>query len=101
MTDAMRDKRLAAFRDGTVNLLIATSVAEEALDVAACSLGVVFARHVTGRMRLQCRGRVRYRGKGSEFVVICTTDEQVWSNLAAQEGERHMDAALLPAKRSA
>lgn len=59
MSDAERQHRIKCFRDGKLNLLVATSVLEEGIDVPACNL-VIRYQHVTNEISLvQSKGRAR------------------------------------------
>ncbi|KAJ7581534.1 hypothetical protein C8J56DRAFT_1168997 [Mycena floridula] len=75
-TDAART--VAMFREGELNLLIATSVAEEGLDFPACDMVVRFdpVPHLVGYV--QSRGRAR--NKTSNFIIMVQKDDEV--NLA-------------------
>lgn len=68
MTDAQQRKCLQAFRDGDTKLLIATSVAEEGLDIPICSLVVRYEGVFSVQSFIQSRGRARRHN--SRFVVI-------------------------------
>ncbi|KAF7305171.1 hypothetical protein MKEN_01232300 [Mycena kentingensis (nom. inval.)] len=61
---------IQAFRDGNVNLVIATAVAEEGLDFPACNLVIRFdpLHHMIGYV--QSRGRARAFARASTFVVM-------------------------------
>ncbi|KAF9452311.1 type III restriction enzyme [Macrolepiota fuliginosa MF-IS2] len=88
-TDMYHGDAVQAFRKGEVNVLIATSVAEEGLDFPACDLVVRFDpfRHMVGYV--QSRGRAR--NAASRFVVMIREDDQdgfnLYQSLQAQEPE--------------
>ena len=49
MTDPEKEEALAGFREGKYNILVATSVLEEGIDVPACNL-VIRYDHVTNEI---------------------------------------------------
>ncbi|WAR22442.1 DDX58-like protein [Mya arenaria] len=74
MTKSGQKDVLQYFKDGQHRLLIATSVAEEGLDISKCNL-VIRYEHVTNEIvRLQSRGRAR--AKDSLYYVIA--EEGSW-----------------------
>ena len=59
MTQEEQNAVIKAFRSGKLNLLVATSVLEEGIDVPACNL-IIRYQHVTNEISLvQSRGRAR------------------------------------------
>ncbi len=77
---------LAMFHAGLVKLLVATSVLQEGLDVAACNHIVAFDRAWSLQAFLQSRGRAR--AQNSQYTVICAPDEQAhYTQLLAQESQ--------------
>ncbi|XP_060910347.1 interferon-induced helicase C domain-containing protein 1 isoform X1 [Labrus mixtus] len=68
MTAAEQKDVLKKFGSGDVNLLIATSVAEEGLDIPACNIVIQYG-HLTNEIgMIQARGRGR--AEDSSFILI-------------------------------
>jgi Fanconi anemia group M protein len=68
-------KTLRAFRDGMYNVLVATSVGEEGLDIPECGLVVFYEPAVSGIRYIQRRGRTGRKLPGK--AVILVTDKTV------------------------
>ncbi|KAL3684813.1 hypothetical protein R1sor_002835 [Riccia sorocarpa] len=67
-TRTYQDQVLLKFRTGQVNVLIATNVAEEGLDIQACHSVIRFDGCKTVRSYIQSRGRARR--PGSDYIVF-------------------------------
>ena len=70
-----QEKVLQQFRDHEFNLLIATSVVEEGLDIPKCNLVCRFDFPVTFRSYVQSKGRAR--AKNSNYYVFVDEMEYV------------------------
>jgi hypothetical protein len=68
MTDSQQRACLDDFRHGRTRLLVATSVAEEGLDIPICSLVIRYEGSFSVQSFIQSRGRARKLG--ANFVVI-------------------------------
>ncbi|CAN1309687.1 Endoribonuclease Dicer homolog 1 [Linum perenne] len=66
-TSQMQDT-IARFRDGRVTLLVATSVAEEGLDIRQCNVVIRFDLAKTVLAYIQSRGRARK--PGSDYILM-------------------------------
>eukprot|EP00742_Colponemidia_sp_Colp-10_P010004 GILJ01010952.1.p1 GENE.GILJ01010952.1~~GILJ01010952.1.p1 ORF type:complete len:1506 (+),score=221.30 GILJ01010952.1:95-4612(+) len=112
VTSAKIQDLVGRFRSGAANVLVATSVAEEGLDVAYCSLVVLFSSaEITLAKYLQTRGRARRTD--SSFVIFVAQDDSKTLDLLhkARIGEdnlklimqtfrcqEHMDASAVSAR---
>ena len=73
MSDAEQKSVISAFHSGKYNLLIATSVAEEGLDIKQCNL--VIRLHVSSaKSKAQMQGRAR--AEDSEIITIMSDDPE-------------------------
>ncbi len=93
---------MQAFRDGTYNALVSTSVAEEGLDIGECEL-VIFYDAVPSAIRLiQRKGRTGRRKEGKVIMLIAegTRDEAyMWaSKRQAQKMKKLVKKLERPAK---
>nr|XP_016481139.1 PREDICTED: endoribonuclease Dicer homolog 1 [Nicotiana tabacum] len=70
-TGQMQDT-IAKFRDGRMNLLVATSVAEEGLDIRQCNVVIRFDLAKTILAYIQSRGRARK--PGSDYILMVERD---------------------------
>ena len=69
MTMAQQNGILCDFKDGKTNVMVATSVAEEGIDIPCCNLVVRMEPAQTVIQFVQARGRARY--KTSHYVILC------------------------------
>ncbi|OMO82373.1 hypothetical protein COLO4_23064 [Corchorus olitorius] len=70
-TGQMQDT-IARFKDGRVTLLVATSVAEEGLDIRQCNVVIRFDLAKTVLAYIQSRGRARK--PGSDYILMIERD---------------------------
>ena len=80
-------------RNGKKNLIIATSVCEEGIDITACNIVICFEPPPNLKSFIQRRGRAR--SKKSKFVVMFPQGQEKalleWQNLEAEMKEKYMD----------
>jgi ERCC4-related helicase len=94
---AQRDT-LTDFRDGRKNLIIATDVLEEGIDVTACRLVVCFDSPPNLKSFIQRRGRARQ--KQSKFAILVAHDDDSatfknWQKLEEEMIRAYQDDARL------
>ncbi|KAM7068522.1 ATP-dependent RNA helicase DHX58 [Molossus nigricans] len=69
MTQRDQQEVIRKFRDGTLNLLVATSVAEEGLDIPQCNVVVRYGLLTNEISMVQARGRARANESVYSFVA--------------------------------
>jgi len=74
MNKTEQKELLENFKNGTLNLIFATSVAEEGLDIRACNLVIRYDIMDSVTALIQSRGRAR--AKNSEFIIIYKEEEK-------------------------
>jgi len=77
---------LRGLRDGKLNVLIATSVAEEGVDLQACSFVVVFDDLTTVKSYIQMKGRARQRS--AKFFCFQDWNTNNTSRLKLKDAKR-------------
>ena len=88
-----QNETLNDLRDGTKNLIIATSVCEEGIDITACNIVICFEQPPNLKSFIQRRGRAR--SKRSKFVVMFPKGQEKalleWQELEAEMKKKYMD----------
>ncbi len=90
---------LDSFRDGDRNVLIATSVAEEGLDIPGADL-VIFFEPIPSEIRtIQRRGRTGRHSSGKVIVLMSKETRDVAYSWSAKDKEKRMERQLLTLRR--
>ena len=92
-------ERLDEFRSGTANVLVATSVGEEGLDIPSADL-VIFYEPVPSEIRtIQRRGRTGRHREGEVVVLIAEDTRDEGARAAAERREEFMQRAVHRVRR--
>ena len=92
MTLQKQRSTIEKFRDINLNLLVATTVLEEGLDVAACNL-VVRYNHVTNEIaRVQAQGRARAKGSRCYAIMVMDSPKVLQEQLNKEKGDLTLEA---------
>ena len=73
MSNQQLKEVLFKFRNGQINLLIATNVVEEGLDVSECNLVICMNELMNVKAFIQMKGRARQQD--SNFIFLCARQE--------------------------
>ena len=93
MSQQAQEKARHAFNTGEANILVATSVAYEGLNVQACNLGIMLDSVYTGKDLVQCRGRIR-DAKGNFHVCALEATPESIGQMRSQQQHDAMEEAL-------
>ena len=92
MTLQKQRSTIEKFRESNCNLLIATTVLEEGLDVAACNL-VVRYNHVTNEIaRVQAQGRARAKDSRCYAIMVIDSPKVLQEQLNKEKGDLTLEA---------
>ena len=90
MTQKEQLARLEQFRSGEVNVLVATSVGEEGLDVPSADLVLMYEPVPSAIRAIQRRGRTARQSSGTVKTLIARNTRDEFVNIAAKARERRM-----------
>ena len=90
MTQKQQLAQLKRFRDGEINVLVATSVGEEGLDVPAADLVILYEPVPSAIRAIQRRGRTARQRAGSVHVLITKETRDVYIHSASKHQEKNM-----------
>ncbi|MFO8051121.1 MAG: DEAD/DEAH box helicase [Thermoplasmatota archaeon] len=99
LTQKRQKEVLENFREGVYNVLIATSVAEEGLDIPGADL-VIFYEPIPSEIRtIQRRGRTGRHSAGRVVVLMSKETRDIAYSFSARDKEMKMERQLLALRR--
>tara|TARA_Y100000766_G_scaffold200083_1_gene172355 strand:- start:14017 stop:16689 length:2673 start_codon:yes stop_codon:yes gene_type:complete len=90
MTQKQQLEQLRRFRKGEINVLVATSVGEEGLDVPAAELVVLYEPVPSAIRAIQRRGRTARQQAGTVHTLIAQGTRDEYVQIAAEKREQRM-----------
>jgi ERCC4-related helicase/ERCC4-type nuclease len=90
MTQKQQLEQLRRFRDGEINVLVATSVGEEGLDVPAAELVILYEPVPSAIRAIQRRGRTARQKAGTVHTLIAEGTRDEYVHIAAEKRELRM-----------
>ena len=90
MTQKQQLEQLRRFREGEINVLVATSVGEEGLDVPAAELVILYEPVPSAIRAIQRRGRTARQQAGTVHTLIAEGTRDEYVNIAAEKREKRM-----------
>ena len=90
-------KTIKEFKEGTMNVLVCTSVLEEGIDIGSCNLVIRFSEPKTYREFVQSKGRAR--AKDSHFCIMSNNEQDIENRLYNYEHiEKFLNAKFKQSK---
>lgn len=94
MSKAKQDNEIKSFRDGDCNVIVATSVLLEGIDIPKCNFAINYGMPGNEITLMQARGRVRANEPGDWQYDIIVSRDQVMSKERDLQKEKLMKETI-------